>query len=282
MRTKKMILSVLFLNLGMMVWAQTNRFIYQLTRQVGNGPQKDLMVLDVNPKEVKFYDLKFLESDSLSKKTPGHVFRTVSSTKQVLKRDKNQHTHLNFFTNNDSDYFVIPSSDAMDWEVTSVTKKSPENLILQKARTHFGGRDWEAWFAKEIPVMEGPYKFNGLPGLIYEIYDTEQKFHYVLVKNKVLGETYATENFLETYYDKTPLKINHEQWVKLMLNDYQDPVAYLTRILKNGGSININGEDIHSISQLDQKRKMMQESIIKHYLPIELDKAIPYPDKPSK
>ncbi|MFX1651956.1 GLPGLI family protein [Riemerella anatipestifer] len=257
--------------------AQTNRFIYQLTRQVGEVPQKDLMVLDVNPTEVKFYNFKFLESDSLSQKTPGHVFRTVSSTKQVLKRERNKKTHLNFFTNNDGDYFVIPSSDAIHWEVTPITKKSPENFILQKARTHFGGRDWEAWFAKEIPVMEGPYKFNSLPGLIYEIYDTERKFHYVLIKNKVLPEVYDTRNFLETYYGKNPLKIDHEQLVKLMLDDYRDPVAYLTRILKGGGSVNINGEDISSISQLDQKRKMMQESIIKHYLPIELDKAIPYP-----
>ncbi|MDY3339191.1 GLPGLI family protein [Riemerella anatipestifer] len=257
--------------------AQTNRFIYQLTRQVGDVPQKDLMVLDVNPTEVKFYDFKFLESDSLSKKTPGHVFRSVSSTKQVLKRGRNKKKHLNFFTNNDGDYFVISSSDAINWEVTPITKKSSENFILQKARTHFGGRDWEAWFAKEIPVMEGPYKFNSLPGLIYEIYDTERKFHYVLIKNKVLSETYDTRNFLETYYGKNPLKIDHEQLVKLMLDDYRDPVAYLTRILKGGGSVNINGEDISSVSQLDQKRKMMQESIIKHYLPIELDKAIPYP-----
>ncbi|MDY0078176.1 MAG: GLPGLI family protein [Bacteroidales bacterium] len=47
----------------------------------------------------------------------------------------------------------------------------------QKATTEFGGRKWVAWFSTEIPFNDGPYKFNGLPGLIVKVYDTYQ--HYV-------------------------------------------------------------------------------------------------------
>ena len=47
----------------------------------------------------------------------------------------------------------------------------------QKATTSFGGRDWVAWFAPELPYNDGPYKFNGLPGLIVKVYDTRN--HYV-------------------------------------------------------------------------------------------------------
>lgn len=47
----------------------------------------------------------------------------------------------------------------------------------QMAICDFGGRSWIAWFSPEIPINEGPYKFNGLPGLIVKVYDTRN--HYV-------------------------------------------------------------------------------------------------------
>lgn len=47
----------------------------------------------------------------------------------------------------------------------------------QKASCEFGGRNWIAWFTPEIPYSDGPYKFNGLPGLIVKVNDT--KNHYV-------------------------------------------------------------------------------------------------------
>lgn len=42
----------------------------------------------------------------------------------------------------------------------------------QKATCHWRGRDYEAWFATDIPVKTGPWKFGGLPGLILKVYDT--------------------------------------------------------------------------------------------------------------
>lgn len=47
----------------------------------------------------------------------------------------------------------------------------------QKAECDYGGRHWIAWFAPEIPLNYGPYKFNGLPGLIMKIEDTSR--HYI-------------------------------------------------------------------------------------------------------
>lgn len=86
----KYLLLSAFCYISCMAEAQTNRFFYQLTRQTGDTPQTDLMVLDVNPEEVKFYDEPYLKNDSLSKKNPGHVYRYISSSRQVLKRKRGQ------------------------------------------------------------------------------------------------------------------------------------------------------------------------------------------------
>jgi len=50
----------------------------------------------------------------------------------------------------------------------------------QMATTNFGGRDYIAWFTEEIPLQEGPYIFNGLPGLIMEISDTRGHYKFLL------------------------------------------------------------------------------------------------------
>ncbi len=60
--------------------------------------------------------------------------------------------------------------------------KKVQNYTLQKATTGFGGRNWTAWFCKDIPFNEGPFKFRGLPGLIFEIQDDKQKLYIHLSK----------------------------------------------------------------------------------------------------
>ena len=46
------------------------------------------------------------------------------------------------------------------WQLTPV-KKIVAGYECQQAFTAFGGRMWEAWFTRDIPVSEGPYKFYG-------------------------------------------------------------------------------------------------------------------------
>ena len=79
----------------------------------------------------------------------------------------------------------------MNYQDCQYTEKYPlQNWILenetkiicgymcQKATCHFRGRDFEAWFALDIPLKSGPYKFGGLPGLILRIYDTNHLYTF--------------------------------------------------------------------------------------------------------
>ncbi len=71
----------------------------------------------------------------------------------------------------------------------------------QKATTSFGGREWIAWFAPELPYNDGPYKFNGLPGLIVKVYDTRN--HYVFEMTSI-----------EKAQDETMITIEEKQYVE--------------------------------------------------------------------
>lgn len=271
MKTTFSIITVLFASL---FFSQTHRFIYQMDIKFGDQPLKMNMVLDIDKDYAKFYDYEFLKMDSISKKK-GENWQTNTMSDQLILRKLNTFDNKEFH-DNFSNYFVMDSQDKMDWKIESETKKSGE-YPLQKATTDFGGRSWVAWFSSAIPFQEGPYKFRGLPGLIFELNDLDNNFRYSLIKSTNLNETFDTNNFLETHYGNKAVPVTLAQYNKVKLDYYADPVAELSQMLKNGGIVKIGDENITTQAQLDQKRKFLQEMIKKYYNPVRLDRAIPYP-----
>jgi len=49
---------------------------------------------------------------------------------------------------------------------------------VKKALLHYKGRDYIAWYAPAVAIPDGPYKFWGLPGLIFEIHDSKNEYSF--------------------------------------------------------------------------------------------------------
>ena len=65
---------------------------------------------------------------------------------------------------------VLPK---FNWKITNQKKKIASfNCVL--ATTTFRGRKYYAWYTPEIAVFSGPWKLNGLPGMILEAYDEDK------------------------------------------------------------------------------------------------------------
>ncbi|MDE6587041.1 MAG: GLPGLI family protein [Paramuribaculum sp.] len=63
----------------------------------------------------------------------------------------------------------------LDWELTD----SVTNVLgyeCQSARCKFRGREWTVFYTEDIPLMDGPWKLHGLPGLIMKA--TDENGHY--------------------------------------------------------------------------------------------------------
>jgi GLPGLI family protein len=139
-------------------------------------------VLQIGKDFSRFYDYSAYAVDSLS-----HV--AGASVEERNRLEEMRRTSMFYF---DSEIWQNQPSDAM----TVVMEVSPNlmgyteelgsmnwNLedgneticgyVCNKATTSYGGRNWVVWYAPEIPSTAGPWKFNGLPGLILAAKDSE-------------------------------------------------------------------------------------------------------------
>lgn len=276
---KKWLSLFLFSILFSLGFSQTHRFVYELhfKRDSANDKKDSVkMVLDVGKDEVKFYDLEFLRYDSISRKT-GENWQYTSQTDQLLKRKFGSNENLNY-RNNLFDYFLIESKDELNWNIFPETKNIATYKV-QKAETDFGGRHWIAWFCDEIPINEGPYKFRGLPGLIFEIYDSEDHYFYTLINSKKLDKEVDTSNFLEAHYGTKPIKITNEKFNEIKLNYFNDPYSW-AKTSTGKWSVNFgDGKVYNKKEDIPYLTKRTQEEILTNNNPIEIDKAVKYPLK---
>lgn len=120
----------------------------------------------------------------------------------------------------DDRFYYFEKMDQLEWDILPETKRI-EDYDVQKATTSFAGRDYIAWFTPEIPIAEGPYKFNGLPGLILEIADTKEQWVF---------EFFGLEKLSPKIFYRLNLnkfaKTNKKQLQDLWYRYRRDPFSY--------------------------------------------------------
>ncbi|PZU89297.1 MAG: GLPGLI family protein [Chryseobacterium sp.] len=275
----KKLISIFVFFIFIFGFSQTHRFIYeyQFKRDsLADYYDKENMNLDINPDEVKFYPYSYLKNDSLNKlrNYKSNMWDDLPAIKRKINSDEN----ISYILLG-SDFFMIKTTDKINWELTTETKIE-KGYKLQKATAKFGGRNWEAWFCKEINLNEGPYKFRGLPGLVFQIEDSKKNFIFSLIKSYKLEKTYVTNDFLESFAGKKPILISEKILKNKLLEFYNDPLHDFREQFKNNTDpsavFKVNNIQIKNIDQFKELTEIRQKSIRKENNPIEIDKAIIY------
>ena len=75
-------------------------------------------------------------------------------------------------------YLMEDAMPAIDWKIASDTQTFG-GLRCQKATGYFKGRIYTAWFCPDLPLHVGPWKLNGLPGVIVEAYDAKKDVQFM-------------------------------------------------------------------------------------------------------
>ena len=101
----------------------------------------------------------------------------VTGTRPTTRAEYYQFSSVNKFMRKETlitPYLIEEAMPVINWKISSDTA-SFGSLHCQKATGHFKGRDYTAWFCPDLPFHAGPWKLNGLPGLIVEAYDTNKE-----------------------------------------------------------------------------------------------------------
>lgn len=192
---KKILTIILLLSYTLQGMAVDNKVqlecIYHLTYQVDTITKRSnnaMMVLRLNEEKSLFYAQAEFEFDSLSQNSTGmESYYAIRDTIKAKYGGITAHYYvLKDFGKQQLDFLeTIPRRSkyteplpSFNWKITEEQKTIGEHQC-QKATCVFGGRTYEVWFAPDIPISDGPWKFHGLPGLILEAYDTQHHYEFL-------------------------------------------------------------------------------------------------------
>lgn len=247
-------------------FAQTNRFVYQVTMKPDASNKNDIKTentyLDISPEKSLFYSENRLKRDSIMRKAFQGGGRRGSINRDQME---NLRSNINYSVEKDKanqkiyfkdrigrDVYSYEEDRPLNWKISPETTKIGEYKV-QKAETDFAGRKWTAWFTTDLPYQDGPYKFSDLPGLIVKVEDEKGDYSFDLMKNYKIAEFPALNQFGNT------IKVKRADFLKQQKKFAEDPMAFMaqgggfsqTRIVGRGGG-NQNPADM---------RKRMEERI---------------------
>lgn len=104
------------------------------------------------------------------------------------------------------------------WEITNEVD-TILGLPCMKAVTQYGGRRYFAWFTPEVPINDGPYVFQGLPGLILKVMD-DKGWYTFTVKNIITDKTKVV---IKDWIYENSQKIDRKTFVNKMIDYKQNP-----------------------------------------------------------
>lgn len=150
--------------------------------------------LVANGKQALFKPVNAFIYDSLSQQ--GYSMKEAMKYYD-LRDQANLHITANEFYFSDlvmNSEIGYKEKNTVTWKITDEFDKVA-GVECQKATTSLYGRDWTACFSPDIPIPFGPYKFNNLPGLILQVYDSENHYNFKVVEIKKYRFNYKVDRF---------------------------------------------------------------------------------------
>lgn len=143
-------------------------------------------------------------------------------------------------------YLLDQEFPVQEWIIGSETRDIG-GYVCQKAEADFKGRRYTAWFTTEIPFQAGPWKLQGLPGLILEAYDQKKEVNFLYAGFDKLDETTTValtvpENAVET---------DEKSLTTLVEAVKKNPAAAAKASAQSGGGSSSSGS---AFSKMDMSR----------------------------
>lgn len=214
------------------------RFKFLKDAKISENPREGLCVLQIGENYSKFSDTKTIQRDSL--------FEKFSHLESVNAKEMNQLFMYNPLWNMESLKLVADKKityqkryktkyeyeelqPEFKWQLHNESKKILD-YSCKKATVKYRGREFIAWYTTEVPINNGPYVFEGLPGLILEIEDSQNKYHFTAVGiDKKPMDIYLRN-------DKEILRISRAKFREVEKTYHDNPGTFHGKAVNEDGS----------------------------------------------
>lgn len=209
------------------------------SRKVNN----DIQILEIGDNVSKTYSKYMYDNDSLCTELIRKGVQNVPLLQRFVSRE-------DIYKNYPKGKMTVSYRTFMNGPVLKYEEPMPTfkwKLLLnfktllnhqcQKAVCIFRGRRYTAWFTSEVPIFGGPWKFDGLPGLILQISDEKKEFEYNCIGfHKVKGS--HPIKYWKWFYRNT----TREKSLPFIKSMHEKPNAFINEVV--GSKIVImSGED---------------------------------------
>lgn len=196
-------------------------------------PQKKITQLIYNNTQSIYTEKKITEvfdnsNNAIVKKYGNHFNKTVNVN---LKKDS-------IFTKtslNKKIFLIHEKVKKISWNIHKKKNDTILGFSVTKATGYFRGRIYTVWFSEEIPVKFGPWKLQGLPGLILEAKDNLNQVFFIAEKIEYIKKNHPAFSFSleEGGYEK----INLKKYNKILNEEIENKIQQIISKLPKGSRV---------------------------------------------
>lgn len=165
--------------------------IMEVNYQVKYEKMLDYYALRIGKNVCQYFSYEKYRSDSLGSNPEtamlllNELLEAVNKKNDKTKQEKGSPGHGDYiyrWINKDScvtytriwgsKYRIAETTLKQEWTIYEDSTKNVLGFNCHMAKTHFRGREWTVWYSEDIPILLGPWKLGGLPGLILEVQNT--------------------------------------------------------------------------------------------------------------
>lgn len=200
------------------------RVIYDLTVRIDTLVRHDRIVAETGSRYTSFYSLYLRE---LSKNHTDRNRRTSYEWMDSCSVQYSAALYVDLRRRILEECVLLPNIDnlfhtydeplpAIEWELDDAICEILGYRCL-KARCSFRGREWSVWYALDLPVIAGFWKFSGLPGMILAAEDASGEYRF-----RAIGIEQPAEPMLR--YKVPSRKMSRERVQKAARTVYNNPI----------------------------------------------------------
>lgn len=234
-----------FLSLG---YSQINKITYSIKSNLENKltqPISTEAVLLFNTEEslYKQYISDYKKNDSIKMKDSTANIKFIHNIDTAyIYKNYNRKTINSQYITFGKKQCIQDSLNIFNWKLTNQTQKILD-YNCNTATTSFRGRNYKVYFYKNKKHHAGPFKFDGLPGLILKFEVTDANSTYIMeATNVVLDLKNSTEAIFNPYANEKT--ISYEEFKQKYNQKINALKSYFT---ENGDEIIFQNGDLEKI-----------------------------------